>query len=84
MRVCRIFGWRASQVQLCNWTCPAHSGVAQLRKSIPGCVERWIARCAQDNEALLVLAQLDDRSLQDLGIVRTAYMRAASNLPSTE
>jgi uncharacterized protein YjiS (DUF1127 family) len=43
-----------------------------------------IARCAQDNEALLVLAELDNRSLQDLGIVRTAYMRAASNLPSTE
>ena len=52
-------------------------------KVITECVA-ILAYVAQDNEALLVLTQLDDRSLQDLGIVRTAYMRAASNLPSTE
>lgn len=34
----------------------------------------------EDNEALSVLALLDDRSLQDLGVTRTVYMRAASNL----
>jgi uncharacterized protein YjiS (DUF1127 family) len=53
--------------------------VRQLRQSIFAFFTLWSARLDEDNEALNVLALLDDRSLPDLGVTRTVYMRAASN-----
>jgi uncharacterized protein YjiS (DUF1127 family) len=69
-------GARAKCSLICSWICP----VRQLRQSIFAFFTLWSARLDEDNEALNVLALLDDRSLQDLGVTRTVYMRAASNL----
>jgi uncharacterized protein YjiS (DUF1127 family) len=74
-------GARAKCSRICGWICPAQSDVTrQIRQSIFAFFTLLSARLDEDNEALSVLALLDDRSLQDLGVTRTVYMRAASNL----
>ncbi len=73
--------WLPGARAKCSSICSGRSGVTrQFRQSIFAFFTLWRARLDEDNEALSVLALLDDRSLQDLGVTRSVYMRAASNL----
>jgi hypothetical protein len=59
---------------------PTPASVLQkLQRSIPAILDVLSHRWSADNEAMQVLAQLDDRSLYELKVMRSAYMRVASN-----
>jgi hypothetical protein len=55
------------------------SASRKLQQSIPAILDVLSRRRRADDEAMRVLAQLDDRSLHELKVMRSGYMRVASN-----